>query len=164
MFGSLRLLAGLWALAELALLVVVAEQIGWGWTVLATIVTGLLGCWLLARQGTRAVLDLRRRVRLRESPGRAAGDAGLVALGAALMVLPGFLSDVAGLLCLLSPTRALPRVLIARLLVGRLPAPLRGPVRVRSSRAGQVRTSAAVWPRVIEGEVGGRGGEGPHPA
>ncbi|MGR7001994.1 FxsA family protein [Yinghuangia aomiensis] len=44
--------------------------------------------------------------------GRAAADAGLVVLGGILLIIPGFISDVAGLLCLLPFTRPLVRKLI----------------------------------------------------
>ncbi len=87
------------------------------------------------------------------------GDAGLFAAGGVLMVLPGFLGDLLGLLCLLPFTRARPRALFARLLLRRLPDRLRGPVRVRATRtapvgpAGPRRPDAGGSPRVIEGEI-----------
>ncbi|MBB3084291.1 FxsA family protein [Geodermatophilus sabuli] len=151
-----RIGAGLLALAEIVVFVLVAGWIGVGWTLLATLATSALGWVLLARQGTRALTELRDRARERRAPGRALGDAGLIGLGGLLMVLPGFLGDVVGLLCLLPPTRFLVRGLLARVLAGRLPAELRGPVHVRSRRAegvppaGPPRPGA---PLVIEGEV-----------
>ena len=145
-----RVLAGLWALAEIAVLVLVASWIGVGWTLLAALGTTVLGWTLMARQGTRALAELRERAQLHQAPGRAAGDAGLVAVGGALMVLPGFLGDVVGLLCLLPPTRPLVRAAVGRGLAARLG--LAGTVRVRSTRVpGATRPSGPV--RVIEGEV-----------
>ncbi|SDL80921.1 UPF0716 protein FxsA [Geodermatophilus siccatus] len=143
-----RVLVGLWALAEVVVLVLVASWIGVGWTVLATLATTALGWVLLARQGTRALAELRERARERRAPGRALGDAGLIAVGGLLMVLPGFLGDVVGLLCLLPPTRFLVRGLLGRTVAARLPVALRGPVRVRSARA--------------EGPLGGPFGSGAH--
>lgn len=131
---GLRTAIGLAALAEVAVYVLVASQIGLGWTILATLVTSALGWVLLARQGTKALGELRLRAQEHRAPGRALGDAGLVAAGGLLMVLPGFLGDLLGLLCLLPATRALPRALIARFVARRVPAHLRGPVRVRSVR------------------------------
>ena len=69
----------------------------------------VLGWMLLARQGTRALADLRERARTRRSPGAELGNAGLVAAGGLLMVLPGFIGDLIGLLCLLPGTRNLVR-------------------------------------------------------
>ena len=143
-----RVLVGLWALAEVVVLVLVASWIGVGWTVLATLATTALGWVLLARQGTRALAELRERARERRAPGRALGDAGLIVVGGLLMVLPGFLGDVVGLLCLLPPTRFLVRGLLGRTVASRLPLGLRGPVRVRSARA--------------EGPLGGPFGSGSH--
>lgn len=154
----MRILAGLWLLAELAAYVVVASWIGVGWTILATLATSALGWALLARQGTRALTDLRDRARRREPAGRTLGDAGLVAVGGLLMILPGFVGDLVGLLCLLPVTRALPRLLLGRALFARLPDRMRGPVRVTSERTAEM----PAWPTehpVIEGEVAER-----HPA
>lgn len=155
-----RTLVGVVALAEIVVFVAVASWIGAGWTILAALATTALGWVLLARQGTRALGELRERARTRQPAGRALGDAGLIALGGLLMVLPGFLGDLMGLLCLLPPTRPLVRALAGRTLATRLPDRLRGPVHVRSRRAegvppgGSGATRApGVDPRVIEGEV-----------
>ena len=48
-----------------------------------------------------------------------------LAVGGLLMLLPGFLGDLIGLLCLLPGTRGLVRAAIAKLVVGRLPVALR---------------------------------------
>ena len=156
--SRLRTAIGLGALAEVVVYVLVASWIGLGWTILATLATSALGWVLLAKQGTKALGELRQRAEEHRAPGRALGDAGLVALGGLLMVLPGFLGDLLGLLCLLPLTRPLPRALIARTVASRLPDAMRGPVRVRS-----VRTEPVTGPaephragpatRVIEGEV-----------
>jgi UPF0716 protein FxsA len=72
------------------------------------------------------------------------------------MVLPGFLGDLVGLLCLLPVTRGLVRTVLTRLVLVRLPGSMRGPVRVESVRtagvgaAGPYDTRA---PLVIEGEI-----------
>ena len=149
-----RVLAGLWALAEVVVFVLVASWIGVGATVLAALATTVLGWALMARQGTRALAELRERALAHRPAGRAAGDAGLVAVGGALMVLPGFLGDVVGLLCLLPPTRPLVRSLVGRGVAARLGLVPAGPVRVRSAR---VPGATAAGPRVIEGEVAGEG-------
>jgi UPF0716 protein FxsA len=156
--GRLRLFVGLAVLAELAVFILVAGWIGVGWTLLATMATSALGFLLLARQGVRALTDLRDRARTRQPAGRELGDAGLVAVGGLLMVLPGFLGDLVGLLCLLPLTRGLVRGMIARIVVGRLPVALRPPMRARSVRVEEVggfpgSGSTRATPLVIEGEV-----------
>jgi UPF0716 protein FxsA len=76
------------------------------------------------------------------------------------MVLPGFIGDLVGLLFLLPATRPLVRGILTRLVMTRLPAGLRPPVRVESVRtaevplADDVRTDGSGSSRlVIEGEV-----------
>lgn len=156
-----RAIAGLLVLAELVVFILVIAWIGIGWTLLATIATTALGWALLARQGTKALADLRERARTRRSPGAELGNAGLVAAGGLLMVLPGFLGDLVGLLCLLPGTRSLVRSALTRIVVARLPLGLRGPVRVESVRTADVPDPDISGPvdhgaartLVIEGEV-----------
>jgi len=151
-----RVVAGLVVLAELAVFVLVASWIGLGWTILATLATSALGVVLLGRQGTKALTDLRDRAQTRRSAGRELGDAGLVAAGGLLMVLPGFLGDLVGLLSLLPVTRGLVRAVLTRLVLTRLPDRLRGPVRVESVRTAGVSGPAPYetgTPLVIEGEI-----------
>lgn len=151
-----RLAAALAILAEFAVFVLMTTWIGLGWTILAMLATSALGVILLGRQGTRVLADLRERARSRRPPGRELGDAGLVAVGGLLMVLPGFLTDVIGLLCLLPPTRGLVRAVLTRLALTRLPDRMRGPVRVESVRTAGVRAPQPYdtgAPLVIEGEI-----------
>jgi UPF0716 protein FxsA len=154
----LRMFVGALGLAEIVVYVLVAAWIGIGWTILATLATSALGGLLLARQGVRALAELRERARSRQPAGRELGDAGLVAVGGLLMLLPGFLGDLVGLLCLLPGTRGLVRSALARIVFARLPDRLRGPVRVRSARTEQVGSypgegASRATPLVIEGEV-----------
>ena len=155
-----RVLAGLWALAEVVVFVLVASWIGVGATVLAALATTVLGWVLMARQLTDLAAPLRSQAH--GGPlqrGRTIGDGGLVAVGGALMVLRGFLGDVVGLLCLLPPTRPLVRTVVGRGLAARLGLVATGPVRVRSARVPGATatgaTAAGARVRVIEGEVAG---------
>jgi len=163
----LRTVLGLLTLAELVVLVLVASWIGIGWTILAMLATSALGAVLLSRQGTKALRELRERARTRRPAGRELGDAGLVAIGGLLMLLPGFLTDLVGLLCLLPGTRDVVRALLLRTVYAKLPDRMRGPVHVRSARVEEVTVDGVdvqeVWrpgqrrasatPMVIEGEV-----------
>jgi UPF0716 protein FxsA len=151
-----RVAAALMVLAELVVFILVANWIGVGLTILATLATSALGFVLLGRQGTKALEDLRDRARSRRPAGRELGDAGLVAAGGLLMVLPGFLGDLLGLLCLLPGTRGLVRGGLTRLVVARMPVGLRPPVHLESVRTAGVAApghGATRAPLVIEGEV-----------
>jgi UPF0716 protein FxsA len=153
-----RMVAALLVLAELIVFVLVANWIGVGGTILAALATSVIGWALLARQGTRALAELRQRAGSRQPPGRELGNAGLIAAGGLLMVLPGFVGDLVGLLCLLPGTRTLVRRALASVLLSRLPDRFRGPVHARSVRVEQVggfpgRGGTPSTPLVIEGEV-----------
>jgi UPF0716 protein FxsA len=155
-----RMVAGLLVLAELVVIVLVANWIGIGATILATLLTSAIGWALLARQGTRALADLRERARTRQPAGREVGNAGLIAAGGLLMVLPGFVGDLVGLLCLLPGTRTIVRRVLAAVVLSRLPDRFRGPVHTRAVRVDQVggfpgsgSGSTRATPLVIEGEV-----------
>lgn len=134
--------------AEIVAAVAVASWIGVGWTLLALAGLSLLGAVLLRSQGARAWRAFSGAVAAGRPPAREALDGVLVLVGALLVVLPGFVSDVLGLLCLLPPTRRL----LGRALVGW--ALTRGRatiVRVRSTRG-----PAGAYPpdpRVIDGEI-----------
>jgi len=112
------------------------------------------GLAVLRRAGRRAVDALRRTSWVQ--PGSPAshrgaegvGDALLTGAGGALLVLPGLLSDVVALLCLLPPTRALLRRAGARWLRRRVDAAV--------LRAGGATVSGSVVREhddVVDGEV-----------
>ncbi len=113
----MRVLFGLliWSLAEISALVVVGGWIGLAGVLVLVLGTGVAGVMVLRRQGVRLSGAMRGQAGLRE-----AGEAGLVALGAVLLILPGILTDLAGLVLMLPPVRQLVMGLIgARVVVQR---------------------------------------------
>jgi UPF0716 protein FxsA len=110
----------LWAALELFVAIKVADAIG----VLATVVLLLLswpiGSWALRSRGRAAWRRLGEAVAAGRSPGREVLDGVLVLLGGVLLIVPGFIADVLGVLALLPPTRALMRRGLARNLQSRL--------------------------------------------
>jgi UPF0716 protein FxsA len=99
---------------ELALLVQVAGSIGVADTVGLLVVVSLVGVWLAKRAGLGVVARMRRTQAAGEVPGRELMDAALILLAAVLLVVPGFVTDVAGVLLLLPPVRAGVRALALR--------------------------------------------------
>jgi UPF0716 protein FxsA len=92
----------LWLGAELAAFAAVVHVIGFAGAILACILTSLAGLSTLRRLGLSAILRLRQVVvsRTSEQSGlsrEAVLDGTLAGLGAVLMLLPGFLSDLVGL-------------------------------------------------------------------
>ncbi len=98
---------------ELALILAVGHLIGGWWTVGLLLLSALLGSWLLRREGRRAWFAFRTALAQGRLPTAEVADGALVIFGAALMVAPGFLTDLIGMLCLLPPSRAVLRRVLA---------------------------------------------------
>lgn len=114
----LRILLVLLALQllDLYLLFALGRSIGF-WETLAIVVgMGFLGSSLARREGLRVWRGWREALEGQRLPERGIVDGMLVLLGGALLILPGLLSDVIGLLLLVPLTRRL----LARVIVGRL--------------------------------------------
>jgi UPF0716 protein FxsA len=103
-----------WLLAELFVAVQVANAIGVGYMILLLIVSWPLGAWALRLQGRAAWRRLDAAVSAGRSPGREVLDGVLVLVGGLLLIVPGFISDLVGVLALLPPTRSLLRGQLAR--------------------------------------------------
>lgn len=97
---------------EVAALIAVGSAIGVPYTVLLFVGTSVLGGVLLRKQGRRTVTALRDAQAHHRNPGRELADGALGGIGALLLVLPGFVTDVLGLLLVLPPTRAVVRPLV----------------------------------------------------
>lgn len=101
-------------IAELAVLVQVAGSIGVLDTIGLLIVVSVVGVWLAKRAGLGVVARLRDTTARGEPPSRELADGALILLAGGLLVLPGFISDVVGILLLLPPVRALVRTVLLR--------------------------------------------------
>jgi UPF0716 protein FxsA len=90
---------------EVWLLIQVGSVIG-GWSTVALLIAaGLLGTWLVRREGRRAWRSLEDSLRTGVMPERELADAALVLAGGLLLMMPGFASDVVGFACILPVTR-----------------------------------------------------------
>ena len=114
------LLLILWPLAELFVLIKVAEAIGVLYAILLLLLSWPVGTWALRSRGRAAWQRLSAAVAAGRSPGREVLDGALVVIGGFLLIVPGFISDLVGLLALLPPTRALLRRELARNLQSRV--------------------------------------------
>lgn len=102
------------AVVEVSVLVYVGQLIGVLPTLLLLLGTGFLGVWLLRREGRRTLEELRTAAMQRRSPERELSDGVLHAAAALLIIVPGFVSDVAGLFLLLPPVRSVARTRMQR--------------------------------------------------
>ncbi|MBX6385314.1 MAG: FxsA family protein [Microbispora sp.] len=94
---------------EIWFLIQVGSVIG-GWeTVALLIADSILGSWLLRREGRRAWAALRMAIESGRMPDRELADGALIVAGGALLLTPGFLSDVFGFFMILPVTRPIAR-------------------------------------------------------
>ena len=114
------LLLILWPVAELFVAIQVAHAIGVLLTVVLLLAGWPIGMWLARTQGRAAWLRLSAAVAAGRPPGREVIDGALVLVGAVSLIVPGFITDVLGLLLLLRPSRALAREAITRNFQSRL--------------------------------------------
>lgn len=103
----------LFLFAEVTCFIVVATHLQW-WTLVLLAGTTLLGAWLLQREGRRTWNALSQSLATGALPPGQTADAFLVLIGGALLIAPGFLSDVVGLFFLLPFTRPLVRSVLGR--------------------------------------------------
>jgi UPF0716 protein FxsA len=101
-------------IAELAVIIQVGQAIGVWWTIALLVADSVLGSLLMRSQGRAAWRRFNEALREGRTPAREVADGVLVIFGGALLLTPGFLSDILGLLFLLPPTRALIRRLFLR--------------------------------------------------
>jgi len=101
-------------IAELYVIVQVAGAIGVPETILVLIGMSLLGAWLARIAGVSVLYRLQRTVRAGRVPSVEIVDGALVLLAGALMITPGFLSDLLAIFLLLPPSRALVRGVVLR--------------------------------------------------
>ena len=139
--------------AEIVVAIQVGQAIG-GWQTFGLLLLGsLVGAWLVRREGVRAWRALRGTVPGGGLPSRELLDGVLILLGGALILFPGFLTDIVGFVLVLPFTRPLVRTVLGRA-VGRRVARAAGGAGIGHSVVpGEVVTGDAVRGDVIRGNV-----------
>ena len=108
------------AVAELYVIVQVASAIGALETIALLVVMTIVGIWLVKRVGIQLLGRLQAQAAAGKVPTDQLIDGPLLLLAGLLILIPGFITDVAGLLLLLPPTRALVRKMFRGTLAGRV--------------------------------------------
>jgi UPF0716 protein FxsA len=93
-------------LAELAVIIAVGREIGIAPTLLLLVGISVLGAWLVRRQGPDLWRRIQTELRAGRVPAAAVVDGALLLLAGALLLTPGFLTDVVALVLLVPPLRA----------------------------------------------------------
>jgi UPF0716 protein FxsA len=109
MFGRLLILFVCVPFVELWLLLKLSASMGWGWTLLLVIGTGVIGAWVAREQGAAAMRKLQREMAEGRMPTESIFDGVALLVAGALLVTPGILTDLVGFALLLPSVRVLLR-------------------------------------------------------
>ena len=107
-------------IVELAVIIQVGQSIGVLPTVAILIVDSVLGAMLMRSQGRAAWRRFNTTLAAGRPPAREVLDGALVIFGGALLLTPGFVTDIFGMLFLIPPTRAVVRRIVSRRLLPRM--------------------------------------------
>src|SRR3954447_3742595 len=129
-------------IAELALLIQVGQAIGVWWTVLLLVADAVLGSWLLRSQGRLAWARFNVALAEARIPHREVVDGVLVIFGGVLLLTPGFITDIFGLLFLFPPAGVVTRRLLVRRGALRLVAAIPGTASPPNGRPRDIEGSA----------------------
>ena len=122
---------------EMYVLIKVGGNLGALNTVLLVLLTALIGVALLRVQGFRTLMNAKNKLGMAQLPAEEIVTGIFLAIGGALLLTPGFITDIFGFLCLVPFTR---RILL-KLFLNNL-----SPFEVVNERKGEVKKD---W---IEGE------------
>jgi UPF0716 protein FxsA len=110
-------------LVEIWVILQVGQLVGPWWTIALLVLDSIIGAWLIRREGGRAWRALREALQGGRMPAREIADGALILVGGTLMLSPGFVLDVAGILLILPFTRPVARRLLTSVVERRLVVP-----------------------------------------
>ena len=148
MFGRLLLLFITVPFIELVLLLKIGAKIGFTPTLGIIVVTAILGASLTRSQGRHTLQRFQQAQREGRLPHTEVMDGLMIIIAGAVLLTPGFLTDIAGFLLLVPPVRAAVR--------GRLAAALKGRIQIvgmSASSRGSTQPQGQVQERVIKAKV-----------
>ncbi len=99
---------------ELTVLIKAGQSFGYGPTILLMIAISVVGFILVRMQGFRIVRRIQGEITQGKVPTQPMVDGFLALFAAALLMTPGFVTDILGIVLLLPPTRALIRPFVVR--------------------------------------------------
>jgi UPF0716 protein FxsA len=109
---KLLLLFVLVPIIELVLLVEIGQLVGTLPTIALIIFTGVLGAFLVRRQGVQVLTRIRAELQGGRLPADSIFDGAIILVAGAFLVTPGILTDTLGFLCLIPATRRFIKQLI----------------------------------------------------
>jgi len=103
-----------WPILEIYVFIQVGESLGWINAILLFLGAGVLGLWLMRTEGLSLLMRARTQMQRGIAPVDQAFDALCLVMGGVLLLLPGFLTDIAALILFLPPTRLALKRMLAR--------------------------------------------------
>jgi UPF0716 protein FxsA len=113
-FFRLFLLFTLVPAVELYLIIKVGQSIGAASTILLIIGTGILGAYYARQQGLSVLSNIQWKVQQGQVPGDDLVNGGMLLVGGALLITPGFITDFLGFSLIFPPTREAIKVVVKR--------------------------------------------------
>ena len=101
-------------LVEIFLLIKVGNVIGAPWTIALVVLTALVGAWLVRLQGLSALNRVRQSAARGELPALELLEGLFLLAAGALLLTPGFFTDIVGFACLTPLRRSLIRLAVRR--------------------------------------------------
>ena len=117
MFFLLLLLFLAVPLAEILVIVDVAQRTGIIETIALLLIVSILGAWLVKSEGMGVIRKIQFQLIQGQIPNKELLDGGLILIAGVLMLTPGFITDVVGLLLLFPLTRPIIRRLFFKRIV-----------------------------------------------
>lgn len=103
--GRLAILFVVIPIVELAILIRLGQWLGVWPTLSFVLLTGIVGAWLARAEGFRTIVTFQNELAGGRLPRQAMQDGAAVLVGGALLLTPGFLTDLLGFALLFPPTR-----------------------------------------------------------
>lgn len=105
---------------EIIVLLLSGNLIGFWPTLFLIVATGLIGAYLAKRQGMETWKKAQGQIHHGIMPGNEIIDGICIFIGSALLLSPGLISDVLGLILVFPPTRNLLKPIVIRFMMNRM--------------------------------------------
>ncbi|MEO9897273.1 MAG: FxsA family protein [Paracoccaceae bacterium] len=93
-------------LIEIALFIQVGGAIGLGWTLLIVVITAVLGAYMVRNQGAQVMTQVRQSFSEVRDPSEPLAHGAMILFAGALLLTPGFFTDIFGFLLLIPKFRS----------------------------------------------------------
>ena len=91
--------------AEIALLIEIGSKIGGARTILIVILTAILGAWLVRQQGFATITKVQQELNAGRVPAMQMAEGLALLIAGAVLLTPGFITDIFGFALLVPPVR-----------------------------------------------------------